>query len=79
MTGKRPVMVATEQRFVEFFVFRLGLFAAEGLNPLPFVFAETSGFQIRQVHDFEVLLGMDVLRQCNVDISKEGRWSLSFG
>jgi hypothetical protein len=82
-TGKRPIMVATEQRLLDFFVFRLGLF--ENAGPLlgnsqwPHVFAETEGFQIQQSHNFDVLLGMDVIGQCDLKMERSGTWCLEFG
>ncbi len=74
-------MVATEQRLVDFFVFRLGLFAddADQRSPWPHVFAETEGFQIQQSHNFDLLLGMDVIRQCDLKVSRDGNWRLAFG
>lgn len=82
-SGKRPIMVATEQRLVDFFVFRLGLFPEVESAPaplgLPYVFAETEGFQIRQTHGFDVLLGMDVLRECDFSLARKRTWALAFG
>jgi hypothetical protein len=82
-TGKRSIMVATEQRLVDFFVFRLGFFCdSVGLAECaswPHVFAETEGFQIKQSHNFDVLLGMDVVGQCDLEISRAGNWRLGFG
>jgi len=76
-------MVATEQRLVDFYVFRLGLFASEtsntGNSPWPYIFAETEGFQIRQTYNFDVLLGMDVLGHCDLSIQRNGSWKLDFG
>lgn len=76
-------MVATEQRLVEFYVFRLGLYAdpdgGPGANGWPHVFAETEGFEIRQAFNFDLLLGMDVLSQCDLSVLRSGRWRLAFG
>lgn len=76
-------MVATEQQQLDFYVFRLGLFtdqpsASPGVG-WPHVFAETEGFQIRQSDNFDVLLGMDIIRQCDFSIARSGSWSLQFG
>lgn len=79
-TGKRPIMVATEQRLVDFFVFRIGLFAGSLEQARwPHVFAETEGFQVRQSHNFDVLLGMDVITQCDLVIDRFAKWRLTFG
>jgi len=81
--GKRPVMVATEQRLVDFYLFRLGIFPSSSMSlgegKIPYVFAETDGFLIHQTHNFDVLLGMDVLQDCNFELLRDGNWSLSFG
>jgi hypothetical protein len=79
LVGKRPIMVATEQRLLDFFMFRLGLFPTDQPANIPFIFAETEGFQISQTHDFEVLLGMDVLSQCDFSMARSGNWNLTFG
>jgi hypothetical protein len=82
--AKRPLMVATEERLVDFYLFRIGLFPkAAGLDPdslaLPYVFAETDGFRMRDSTTFEVILGMDVIRQCDLNVSRDGDWRLEFG
>jgi gag-polyprotein putative aspartyl protease len=74
---KRPLIVATEDRLVDYYLFRIGFFI-EG-NPLPYVFAETDGFGMRTSNSFDVILGMDVLRQCDLNIGRSGSWELTFG
>ncbi len=81
---KRPFIVATEQRLVDYYCFRIGLFDNNGaeLNgtmQIPFVFAETDGFEISTSHSFDMILGMDVLSQCDFSMSRLGVWELSFG
>jgi predicted acylesterase/phospholipase RssA len=78
--GKGRVVVATEIRQLPLFVFRLGLIATHsGPMSLPYVFAETFGYQIKQADGFDVLLGMDVLSQTDFAMRRDGRWSLAFG
>lgn len=77
-------MVATEERLVDYFLFRIGLFpTAAGPNSdepaLPYVFAETDGFRMRDSSTFDVILGMDVIRQCDLNIGRSGNWALTFG
>lgn len=73
-------MVATEERLVDYFLFRIGLVPqGNSENGLPFVFAETDGFRIRSSMGFDVILGMDVLRQCDFGMRRTGDWQLSFG
>ncbi len=75
----RPLMVATELRLVKFYLFRIGLYSNQSDRQLPFVFDESDGFQIGAAHDFEVLLGMDILRQCDFSLTRAGHWHLSCG
>ena len=78
--GKKAVAVATEIRQRPAFVFRLGLMGDELPVPtLPFVFAETIGFELTQADGFDVLLGMDVLAQTDFAMYRNGRWTLKFG
>ncbi len=72
-------MVATEQRLVDYYLFRLAVESEDGQSSLPYVFAETVGFQINQSLDFEVILGMDVLSQCDLTVVRDGTWSLTYG
>lgn len=76
-------MVATEQRLVDFFIFRLGVFPDDRHQTsgpdLPYVFAETDGFQMRQADHFDVLLGMDVLDECDLTVRRTRHWTLRFG
>jgi hypothetical protein len=77
---RRHLTVATEDRLVDYFVFRVGLFDKEMFgNGIPFVFGETRGFGMRATTGFDVILGMDVLRQCDFKMDRSGTWLLSFG
>jgi hypothetical protein len=79
---KKPLSVATELRMVDFYFFRIGLFSHddnEHANGLPFVFAETQGFSWSEQKSFDVILGIDVLKQCDFAMSRNGRWTLKFG
>lgn len=78
--GKGPVAVATEIRQVSAYIFRLGMIE-DRHNPaaLPFVFAETRGFVMPQRANFDVILGMDVLRETDFQMARGGRWNLTFG
>lgn len=78
--GKQPVVVATEIRQRDSYVFRLGLRGMLSAIPqFPYVFAETVGFMIDQASGFDVLLGMDVIGETDFTMRRDGRWSLSFG
>lgn len=74
------MVVATEIRQLEAYVFRLGLMGdGELANSLPIVFAETQGFKIDQASGFDVLLGMDVLSETDFAMYRNGKWTLKFG
>lgn len=77
--GKAPVSVATEIRQAKTYVFRLGLHHALDESTLPYVFAEITGFRMTQRDNFDVLLGMDVLRHTDFAMRRDGTWTLSFG
>lgn len=78
--GKGPVAVATEMRQASAYIFRLGIID-DRQNPaaLPFVFAEIRGYVMMQTSNFDVLLGMDVLRETDFQMARAGRWKLTFG
>lgn len=78
--GKKPVVVATEVRLRDSYAFRLGLHDSDAESvELPIVFAETIGFMIDQASGFDVLLGMDILSECDFSMERNGRWKLDFG
>lgn len=81
--GKNNLVVATELRPVDYYIFRIGLFEVKPddsqSNKLPFIFAETTGFKINSQHNFDMILGMDVLSQCDFQMYRTGNWKLSFG
>jgi hypothetical protein len=62
---------------VERYLFRVGL-SIEG-SPVPFVFEEIIGFELKNASSFDVLLGMDVLGQCDFSMTRDGRCRLGFG
>lgn len=77
---KRRLVVATEERIADYYLFRIGLFPDGQLSGgLPFVFAETLGFGIRPTDNFDMILGMDVLRQCDLRVTQDRKWQLHFG
>ena len=77
---KRRLVVATEDRIADYYLFRIGLFPDDHLDGgLSFVFAETLGFGIRPTGSFDMILGMDVLRQCDLRVDRSRNWQLDFG
>jgi hypothetical protein len=77
---KKPLSVATEMRMVDYYLFRVGfLDFATGSNAHPYVFAETDGFSWMEQKSFDLILGMDVLNQCDLSVKRNGHWELVFG
>ena len=70
---------------MDYYLFRLGFDLGDQADangpplPLPYVFAEIDGFSWGRAADFDVILGMDILRQCDLDIRRDGRRRLAFG
>jgi len=78
--GKETVSVATEERTVSTYLFRIGLFPdGPDRAPIPYVFSDLTGFRLKHRTDFDVLIGMDVLRQTTFVTRSNQTWQLSFG
>jgi hypothetical protein len=78
--GKRPLKSAQGEGQVERYAFRLGLRAeASGEATFPFVFDEVIGIEHTSAFDFNALLGMDILKQCDFASGRSGLCSLVFG
>jgi hypothetical protein len=79
--GKRPIGFAQGDGLAERYLFRIGLpsTAERSTNAFPFVFEAVMGFGLAGSFHFDVLLGMDVLSQCDFRMDRSGRTVLSFG
>lgn len=79
-SGNRPLVVATEQRIVTFYPFRVGIVPAvpQDAPAFPYIVAETEGFEMRSKGDFGVILGMDVISLGDFTIRRYGHWQLRF-
>lgn len=84
--GKSRLKSATEEVFVPYYLFRIGLFTTEQIESadmsavvLPYVFEESNGFGWMHDAGFDVILGMDVLRQCDLSLSRDGVCQIRFG
>jgi hypothetical protein len=80
--GKRPLNSAHGPKQTERYLFRVGLFpdlAEENAPPLPFIFDDVLGFALEDSFEFEALIGMDILSQCDFSADRRGRCSLRFG
>jgi len=45
----------------------------------PFVFEEVIGIELTSAFEFDALLGMDILSQCDFRSDRNGNCSLAFG
>jgi hypothetical protein len=85
--GKKRLRSATDEVFVDYFLFRIGLFTTDQtVDPptdraaiLPFVIDEFDGFSWRRQADFDVIIGMDVLSRCDVSLDRGGKGRIAFG
>jgi hypothetical protein len=76
--GKRPLKSAQGEGQVERFAFRLGL-RPDGEHGFPFVFDEVIGIELTNAFEFNALIGMDILSQCDLTIERTGQCRLVFG
>lgn len=77
--GKRPLGSAQGEGQAERYLFRIGVRPATQSPAFPYVFEDIIGFELSDSFQFEALLGMDVLRQCDFAMSRNGHCSLRFG
>ena len=79
--GKRPLKSAQGEGQVERYAFRVGLRPnrESGGVAFPFVFEEVIGIELTNAFEFNALIGMDILRQCDFISKRGGNCSLDFG
>lgn len=80
--GKRLISTVGGEKHIDRYIFRIGLdgLAADNDAPtFPYVFEEVVGFELLDSFSFDVLLGMDILRQCELLISQGNKCRLTFG
>ncbi|MES2754850.1 MAG: hypothetical protein V4659_09315 [Pseudomonadota bacterium] len=77
--GKNRLGSATEERLVDYYLFRLGLTTSVTDAPQwPFVFDRIDGFSWTRDTEFDVIMGMDVLTQCELRLVRDN-CTLAFG
>ena len=77
--GKRPLGSAQGEGQAERYLFRVGVRPSNQAPAFPYVFEDIVGFELAESFQFDALLGMDVLRQCDLTIFRTGRCDLVFG
>ena len=80
--GKRLVSTVGGEKQIDRYIFRIGLEgrATDNDGPVfPYIFEEVDGFELLDSFSFDALLGMDILRQCELLIAPGNRCCLRFG
>ena len=80
--GERPLGSVRGEEQAERYLFRVGLVSArEPDDPpsYPFLFEDVVGFELRHHFQFDALLGMDGLSQCDFATHRGGRCRLVAG
>lgn len=79
--GKRPLKSAQGEGQVERFAFRVGFRPdrVDSVPAFPFIFSEVIGIELTDAFEFNALLGMDILGQCDFTTARDGRCHLDFG
>jgi hypothetical protein len=80
--GKRPLTSAQGEGQVERYAFRVGLRPdqAPSATPVfPFVFDEVIGIELTNAFEFDALIGMDILGQCDLETRRDRSCRLTFG
>lgn len=79
--GKRPLKSAQGEGQAERYAFRVGLRpdGRESNASYPFVFEDVIGIELTNAFEFNALIGMDILGQCDFRSQRDGRCSLTCG
>jgi len=77
--GKRPLGSAQGEGQAERYLFRVGLHGDAETPTLPYVFDDVIGFELVDSFRFDALIGIDILRQCDLELRRDGRGVLLVG
>jgi hypothetical protein len=80
--GRLPLGSAQGLWDAERYAFRIGVspdYSPPGRPSFPFVFDEVIGIELPDAFEFDALLGMDVLGQCDFAMNRRGACRLAFG
>lgn len=75
--GKRPLKSAQGEGQTQRYAFRIGL-QPDGQSGFPFVFDEVIGIELTNAFEFNALIGMDILGQCDFASRRSGDCELEF-
>ena len=76
---KRPLKSAQGEGQVERYAFRVGMRPDDAELAFPFVFEEVIGIELTDAFEFNALIGMDILAQCDFTSDRQAVCSLRFG
>ena len=77
--GKRPLGSAQGLGQAERYLFRIGVRSPVAGLAFPYLFDEVSGFELSDSFQLDALIGMDILRQCDFRMQRNGDCTLSLG
>jgi hypothetical protein len=77
--GKRPIGSAQGEGQAERYLFRIGVHGDGGSPTLPYVFDDVIGFELVDSFRFDALIGMDILKQCDLELRRDGSGILIVG
>ena len=77
--GKRPIGSAQGEGQAERYLFRVGIHGDADAPTLPFIFDDVIGFELVDSFRFDALIGMDILRQCDLEIRRDSSGVLVVG
>jgi hypothetical protein len=77
--GKKPLGSAQGEGQAERYLFRIGPAVPGDASLLPFIFDDVVGLELMESFSLDALIGMDILRQCDFSMRRNGAWSLTFG
>ena len=77
--GKRPLGSAQGEGQAERYLFRVAIPIPGDAPAFPFVFDDVSGFELASSFSLDVLIGMDILKQCDLSINRGHGCEFRFG
>jgi hypothetical protein len=77
--GKRPLGSAQGEGQAERYLFRVGLKPPLEQPTFPYIFGDVSGFELSDSFQLGALIGMDILRECDFEMRRDGLCRLRFG
>ena len=77
--GKRPIGSAQGEGQAERYLFRIGVHGDATAPTLPYVFDDVIGFELVDSFRFDALIGMGIIKQCDLECRRDGCGTLIVG